>query len=300
MKKQIAAIVLHYNGFQDTFECIESFKKNENVEIYIIDNASTDGSGLKIKDAFPEIKYFLQKKNLGYAAGNNFGLKKAIEDGFEYLLIVNNDVVVDESFLQPMLNEFESDYNVGVVTCKVLYKDNPTIINAAGGKFSKLLCTGVNLRIGTTDKNEVEVNDIDFIPGMIMLLKKNVIEKVGYMKEYFFLYFEDVEYSLRIKKYFKMRYTSKGKVFHSSKSGVRGKSYSSTYLFYHTRNRLWMFKGTSILYFIYTIVFTFINSFVKSIIVLLNRGNAGDSKASKITQLWKGYFHGIFLSPDFQ
>jgi GT2 family glycosyltransferase len=188
--------------------------------------------------------------NSGYGAGNNLGIRKAISDGYSSILIVNNDVV-PPGFLQPLIKGLYDQDGVGAVTGKVLYKDSTYVINADGGKFSWLLCIGINQRIGQVDNNDVEKKEIDFIPGMLMLLKRESIEWVRLMEENNFLYFEGIDYSLQIKKFYKMIYTSASIVYHKSGGGIRGKSYTKTYLYYYTRNRFWSFRNMSLGYRLY-------------------------------------------------
>lgn len=299
MKKRIAVIILNYNGFDDTRECIESVLVNKaDLEIFLIDNASPDKSGERLHAAYPEIQYYQTGENAGYAKGNNYGITKALEQGFEYCLILNNDVVVEPGFYKPMLNIIDKDKTIGAVTCKVLYKHRPDMINAAGGHFSKLLCTGVNTGIGQRDEGKSETRDIEFIPGMIILISREAIQKVGLMKEHFFLYFEDLEYSFRIGREFRMVYTSAAKIYHKSGGGMRGSDYTSTYLFYHTRNRIWLFREKGGIYYLYVLLYSLINCAAKTVIILINNKTFTETSivSKKLKNLWNGYFAGIFES----
>jgi Predicted glycosyltransferases len=295
MNHDVAAIVLHYNAFDDTKECIDSliaagFSQRA---IYLVDNGSPDHSGEALRSAFSGVRFHRCVRNLGYAAGNNYGLRAALADGFSFLLIVNNDIVVQPGFLQPLLDILQSDDRCGAVTGKVLYRDSPSVINAAGGRFSKTLCTGVNLRIGELDSGRLEQSEIDFVPGMLMLLKREVVERVGFMDERFFLYFEDLEYSLRIMKYYKMSYTSRSVVFHKSGGGKRGKSYSEAYLYYYTRNRIWFFHQSAFPYRAYVLFFSLVSCLHKSIVVVMGTSHDNiDVRIRKLVILWKGLFAG--------
>jgi GT2 family glycosyltransferase len=282
--------------------CIESLNKTipDRVNLYLIDSASTDGSGERLKKLFPDVRYYRLDRNSGYAAGNNFGLRKAHEDGCRYFLIMNNDVTVKNDVLTPMLEVFRKDSSVGIVTCKVLYKDNPEIINAAGGGFSRFWCKGSNLRIGERDSNVVENKYVDFVPGVLVFIKREVLDIVGYMKEHYFMYLEDLEYSLRVKKHFKLYYTSEAVIYHKSGGGIRGKSYSETYLYYSTRNRLWLYKECFFWRFD-IILYSFINCTAKSLIICTGRlreKSTMGSSLQKMKKLWLGFLHGLFTSPS--
>jgi GT2 family glycosyltransferase len=293
MNENVAAIVLNYNGFDETKECIESLVAAgfSLSAIYLVDNCSPDRSGEKLKQLFPEVKFSQVGYNSGYGAGNNYGIRKAVSDGFPFILIINNDVVVHPGFLQPLIGELRNREDVGAVTGKVLYKDLPHIINAAGGKFSKVLCMGINLRIGEYDDLRAEKKEIDFIPGMLILLKRDVIERVGLLDETYFLYFEDIDYSLRIKKLYKMIYTSASTVYHKSGGGIKGKMYTETYLYYYTRNRFWFFRKMHSGYTFYILIFSLLNCMQKSLIVLAGKS---DDRKRKLFSLWKGFFAGAF------
>lgn len=295
---EVAAIVLNYNAYEETRECIESlvgagFSLNA---IYLIDNCSPDGSGKLLREMFSGVRYHRSSHNSGYAGGNNCGLRLALVDGFRYLLVINNDIVVQPGFLQPLLETFSLNKDVGAVTGKVLYKDTPDIINAAGGKLSKLLCTGASRRIGERNDDQIEKIEIDFIPGMLILLKREVVERVGFMNESFFLYFEDLEYSLRIHKLFRMMYTSASVVYHKSGGGMKGKAYTDRYLYYYTRNRLWFFREARFSYRLYVLLFSLVNCIHKSVILLSINTFFLQFERKKLISLWKGFFAGAFPS----
>ena len=121
MNDTVAAIVLNYNGFDETKECIESLLAAgfSSTSIYLVDNCSSDRSGEKLKQVFPEVNYYQVGYNSGYGAGNNYGIRKAVFDGFPFILIVNNDVVVHPGFLQPLIEELRNHADIGAATGKV-------------------------------------------------------------------------------------------------------------------------------------------------------------------------------------
>ncbi len=294
MFEEIAVIILNFNDAKKTVKCILSFLKAGILpnSIYLVDNNSSEQESRELYKSFNQIKFFQLKENNGYAAGNNFGINIALNDGYKYFLISNNDVIVNNNTVKVLSEELKKSDKTGVVTCKVLYKDSPNIINAAGGRFNKILCTGENLKIGNQNDNNLEIREIEFVPGMIFLIKKEVIQKIGLMREDFFMYFEDLEYSFRIKKYFKMIYTSETSVFHDSGGGLRGKSYSALYLYYYTRNRLKLFKSFNKIYYFYVVIFSLINAATK-ISIVLKTDDKKQIKSIKIKNLIKGIWHGL-------
>ncbi|MGD9488981.1 MAG: glycosyltransferase family 2 protein [Calditrichaceae bacterium] len=293
----VAAIILNYNGYADTEACINSIQNiyGEQLSIYLIDNASTDGSGSKLKKRFSGVSFYELEENRGYAAGNNVGIQKALSDGFENFLVLNNDIILTEDILTPFLREFQSSPRVGVITCKVFFTGPKKIIYSAGGRFNKWICTGENLKIGESDDEITERKIIDFVPGAIFLIRKEVVENIGLMKEHFFMYYEDLEYAFRVNQMYKMVYISGVSVLHGCGGGKKGIDYSALYLYYHTRNRLWLFRERSFFYFIYVVLFTFVNCIWKTAVVL-RAGGLKKDRLHKIKNLWNGYFHGLFAS----
>ncbi len=298
MVSSVAVIILNYNGFEDTKECIESIQKyyRKDLKIYLIDNASSDGSDVKLIEYFPQIEIYLLNENRGYAAGNNFGIKKAYNAGYKYFLILNNDTVLKEEILSKLLIPFQEDSQIGIVTCKVLFKDRPYIINSAGGKIIKFIGIRFIRKIGQKDTNILERRYIEFVPGMIMLLKKEVIEIVGYLNENFFMYSEDAEYSIRTNEYFKLYYISDVAILHKGGGGIIGQSYSTLYLYYYTRNRLWISKR-NIIHFISMFIISLLSCFYKTYIIIYKNKNLDrKNKILKFNTLWLGFFHGLLYS----
>lgn len=295
----VVAVVLNWNGFADTQKCVASLQQIDyaNFEIVIVDNGSTDGSAEKLRQAFPHLKIIRLQKNLGYAAGNNAGIKFALAQGAAYILVINNDVVAEKDFLSPMVELAERMPEIGVVTCKVCYLSNPKQIYAAGGTFSRWLCTGINDLQWQFDDPERNIKDrereISFAPGCLMLIRSVVFERAGLLDERFFLYVEDLEFSRRVGNHFRMIYTPRGKVYHKSGAGTSWASYTPTYLYYHTRNRLWVFRNDALLYRAYVFLFSLMNALAKTL-VLWQRKPA-DSR-QRIRALWRGFRDGVSQS----
>lgn len=296
----VVAVVLNWNGFADTQKCVASLQQIDypNFEIVVVDNGSTDDSAEKLTQAFPHLKFIRLQQNRGYAAGNNAGIKFALAQGAQYVLVINNDVVVEKKFLSPMVELAERMPEVGVVTCKVCYLSNPKQIYAAGGTFSRWLCTGINDLQWQLDNSEQNVTDrereISFAPGCVLLIRRAVFERVGLLDERFFLYVEDLEFSRRVNLHFRMFYTPQGKIYHKSGAGTSWVSYTPTYLYYHTRNRLWAFKNDPLIYRAYVFLFSLMNALAKTLV--LWQRNPDDTRP-KIRALWRGFRDGVSQSP---
>jgi GT2 family glycosyltransferase len=207
---KVFIIVLHYQNWDDTNECLDSLKKidYDNFEIMVIDN---------------------DKENQGFAKGNNIGIKQALEKKADYILLLNNDTIVDPDFLKKLVEAGESGKQFGILG-PVIYKYPTNEIHFDGGKINRLYTKGMH-QTGATD----------YITGACMLIKREVIEKIGLMDEDYFLYFEDVDWCLRARRAgYKCVVVPTSKIWHKVSSSAKENSFS--YIYYHTRNGFLMAK----------------------------------------------------------
>src|SRR4030042_6421634 len=140
---KVFLVILNWNGYKDTIECLESVSKvepeNYELHVVVIDNASTDNSVDKImnfKTDKLEFNILTNKKNLGFAGGNNVGIKYSLEKGADYILLLNNDTTVQPDFLEILVYKFETDNQVGIIAPRINYYDEPEKIWSDGGKIS--------------------------------------------------------------------------------------------------------------------------------------------------------------------
>jgi len=272
-RPRVAAIVLNYKAVEDTKNCVLSLQRSgyPNLEIVLVDNASQDGSVDELTRAFPHLPLLVQAKNLGYAGGNNAGIRYALQRETDYVLIANDDVVVQGDFLGPLVSLMERDHGVGVVAPKVLRATPPHEVFAAVGEFSRWRCTsldrGRNKDLYNSDTVECEV---DYVPGVLLLVRREVFETLGLLDERFFMYFEDVEFSRRVNTRYRMMYTARSVALHKGGAGRGWRNYSVLYLYYHTRNRIWLFRDEGALYRFYVVIFTLLNAIAKGVAISLN------------------------------
>ncbi|WP_434640805.1 glycosyltransferase family 2 protein [Thermoanaerobacterium thermosaccharolyticum] len=257
-------ILINYNGYKDTIECVRSIEKitYKNYKIVIIDNASTDNSIDILRQTLKNYKIIQNDKNLGFAGGNNVGIRYALENGAEYILLLNNDTVVDKDFLSYLIKGFSVKENVGMVGGKIYYYDKPDKIWYAGGKFNKLRARGVHFTLD----NNIDYKEVKFITGCLQLISADAIKKVGLMKEGYFLYYEDVDYCFRfIKKGYKLIYSRNSIIYHKCGGSANYKSPLSIY--YSNRSRFLFINENldGILLIISNIIF-FLEFFIKFII----------------------------------
>lgn len=255
--KNIYISILNYNGAKDTIECLESLQKVQRdgfeLHILVIDNAS--------KETFVLPKDFQQKysvtivrteENKGFAGGNNVAMKLALEKGADYVLLLNNDTTVHENFLTELFSTAESDEKIGIVAPKIYfvkgsefhkdrYKtgDIGNVIWYAGGIFDWGNVIGSHRGVDEVDHGQYDTKEpTAFASGCCMLIKIEVLQKIGLFDEKYFLYYEDNDLVFRVKKAgYKIMYSPKAVVWHKNASSTGG-SGSSMQDYYITRNRL--------------------------------------------------------------
>lgn len=242
MDKKVFIIILNYNGFNDTLECIKSLEKltYKNYEIVIVDNNSTDNSFNQLKKVFGEkYKLISSGKNKGFAFGNNIGIKYALENEAEYILLINNDTIVEHDFLSILVKTAEEDEKIGISTGLILNYNNKNKVWYGGGEIDWNRFYGYHTD-ENRDINEIKIGnrEVTFATGCLMLLKKEVIDKVGLLPEEYFMYYEDVDYCAKVKEAgYKIIYNPNSIIYHKISSSS-GENESPFAVEWNTRNRL--------------------------------------------------------------
>lgn len=239
-KPSVYIVVLNYNGYEDTIECVNSLEKinYDNKHIVIVDNCSTNDSEKILRNKFKYHKFIQTNENIGYAGGNNVGIEYALNKNADYIMILNNDTVVEPDILRKLLKGFEQD-DIGVVVPKILYYDDHTKINAFGAYRTKL---GKILNIGEGQNDDEKYSEniyVDYAMGCCMLFKSSVLKNVGLFNEEYFMYLEESDLCERINKYYKIIAISNARIFHKGENSSKGK-YKINYFakYYINRNRL--------------------------------------------------------------
>ena len=242
MKKLVSIIILNWNGKEDTIECLESLRKLDypNYEIIVVDNGSTDGSCEILKKNYPYVKLIENKKNLGVAEGNNLGIYQAKG---EYILLLNNDIVVDRDLLKELLTVLESNPGIGIVGPTMYYYDDPKRIwVGGGGKIYWNKGEADILRSNEIDNGQFdEITEVDYIASCALLTKKELFEEIGYMDTKYFAYWDETDWCVRaLKAGYKVLYVPKAKMWHKVSS--TSKKISGFAEYYLTRNRFLFMK----------------------------------------------------------
>jgi GT2 family glycosyltransferase len=204
-KPRVWAIVLTHGGAEEiTAACFESLQKQDYpaLTVLLVDNASFDGSGARLRDRFPANEYLNTGGNFGYAGGNNRGVKYALEHGADYLLVLNNDTILEPSCISVLVNSAlrVPTETLGAVAPKILFFDEPGRIWFGGGDYSAFRVLGAHRREMEMDdpKEAARMEPMTFATGCCFLMPAGAARAVGMFAEDFFIYAEDVELSLRL------------------------------------------------------------------------------------------------------
>jgi len=221
----VFVILVNWNRKDDTLECLHSLANvtYPRMHIVLVDNASTDDSVANVKQEFPSVDLIRNRSNLRFAGGNNVGIAHALGKGADYVLLLNNDTVVDPDFLTRLVNTAEQAPTNGMVGGKIYYYGDRNRIWYAGGRIEwwKGWISHIGLREEDRGQHDKSAQ-VDYITGCCLLVKRLVIETVGMLDERFFMYGEDVDWCLRAQRVgFHLLYEPGAKVWHklSASSG---------------------------------------------------------------------------------
>jgi len=293
---KVSIIILNWNGLKDTIECLESLKKitYPDYEVIVIDNGSVGNDPDVLEEKYKDyIKIIRNKKNLGFAGGNNVGIRKVLKEGkSKYVLLLNNDTIVEPNFLDELVKTGKEDEKTGVVGGKIYYYDKPDKIWYGGGRINLLTS-----RTPHEVEDFFEVKSVNFITGCLMLIKTKVFKEVGLLNEDYFLTVEDWDFSYRVKEKYNIKITPHAIIYHKVSVSTGGEK-SPFNIYYCHRNR-WIFinkiiknpfkKGISIFFYFLLSLFKavyllIIHKRVKSSMAIINgtidalRGKYGKRK----------------------
>lgn len=239
MSPQISIITINYNGLKDTEELILSLTNHLvsiSYEIIVVDNASKADEASILKAQFPSITVIRSKSNLGFSGGNNLGIKEAKG---EYLLLLNNDTIIKDDTIHFLVDRLKSDSSIGAVSPKIKFDLPPFCIQFAG--YTPL--SGITLRNSLIGFGQMDGADFEkahttpYCHGAAMMIKKEVIDKAGYMPQIYFLYYEELDWCTQIEKAgYTLWYEPLCTVYHKESQSTG--QHSPLRTFYMTRNRL--------------------------------------------------------------
>lgn len=244
---KVAIIILNYNGKEVLSECLESVRKlRGDCHPVVVDNASTDRSGELVATKFPEITLIRNQENLGFAEGNNVGIRSALDQGFEAVMLLNNDTKVDPGLVGQLLAA-----NTPLASPKIYfypgfefhharYKDTDRgkVIWYAGGSIDWDNVWGVHRGVDEVDRGQYDrADELEFATGCCLLIRREVFDQIGLFDPRYFLYYEDLDFCVRARwAGLTIRYTPSAILWH--KNAQSSASGGSLHQYYFTRNRL--------------------------------------------------------------
>ncbi len=276
-------------------------QKYQNFILYIIDNGSTDTTTPLLQDLTDKrIKVIINRENIGVAKANNQGIRQAIQDGCDQVLIINNDVEFESDLIGKLLL-VQEEKNASLVTPKIMYYSNPKVIWYAGSKFNKWKgFLPIHLGIDTIDNGYYdEICKVEYAPTCCLLIRKKVFEDIGFMDEKYFVYFDDTDFCYRILKnkshdiYYAPNIAFYHKVGSLTKSFIKmnQKVYRGDFFIKQTvRNHIYFLKKICS---IYSMIYIFLLFFINNIRFLTNPRIK--KNFSTFLLINKSYFQGIFL-----
>ena len=252
MNIELSIITINYNGLKDTCELIETLPlEDESIEVIVVDNASKEDEATILERRYPQVKVIHSKENLGFAGGNNLGIKAARR---KYLFFINNDTIlrckkedVRCKMFQPLIDKLESSPKIGMVSPKIKFTWGNNPIQFAG--YTPLShITMRNRAIGCGEPDQGQYNTAHSTPyahGAAMMMKREVVDKAGMMPECYFLYYEELDWSMMIRRAgYDIWYEPDVTIYHKESQSTGQQSPLRTY--YITRNRLLFVKRNNL------------------------------------------------------
>lgn len=249
MHNSIAVILVNWNSYLHSRNVITSLHDSnfKDFDIIFVDNASKDGSGEKLRDEFDNLIYLKSSKNSGFTGGNNLGIQYTVDNQYEYILLLNNDVFLNQNFIYHLKNYLDFHPDAGAVQPLIYYHPERDKIWNGGGFFNRLFAKSYSIR--TFDAN-LDPKEIDWISGCAFMVRASVLRETGFLNEKYFAYHEDVDLSFRITQAgHKLMLIPRSVIYHigggSSNSGEKQKEgYQSPDVhYYNTRNHIWIIRA---------------------------------------------------------
>ena len=239
-ERNLSIITVNYNGLKDTCELIDSIPFNDKMEVIVVDNASINDEASALQKKYQDIKVIQSKKNLGFAGGNNLGIQVARG---KYIFLVNNDTIFKDFNVQALIERLESSPKIGVVCPKIRFAWGNNPIQFTGyTPLSKITIRNRAIGFGEGDEGQYDTpHPTPYAHGAAMLIRREAIDVVGLMPECYFLYYEELDWSMMMTRAgYEIWYEPACTIYHKESQATGQNSPLRTY--YITRNRLLLVK----------------------------------------------------------
>ncbi len=281
----VSIITISYDHPEETCEMLESLRKitYPNIEVIVFDNASPNDDPSVIKEKYPEIQFMQSKVNLGFAGGNNKAIQKA---SGKYVLLLNNDTIVTEGFLEPLVKKLEENPKIGAVSPKIRFHHSPEILQFTGiTPINQITGRSTGLGFGKKDEGQFEEDaQTAYVHGAAMMVPMKIIEEVGMMADIYFLYYEELDWCYRIRQAgYILYYVHDSLIYHKESISTGKISPFKTY--YMNRARI-LYVRRNVKGFTYIIAMTyqFLIAIPKNALMFLLKGR---------TDLFKAYHKAV-------
>jgi len=292
MHPKVSIIILNWNGLEDTIECLESLKKitYPDYEVILVDNGSEGDDVRILREKFGDYIHIIENdRNYGFAEGCNIGMRYSLKNSNpDYILLLNNDTVVDANFLTELVKAVDNDATIGIVGPKIYSYNEPNKISFIGTMIDWW-------NVGIPPTNEIDVGqfdelvEVDAVIGCALLIKRATLEDIGLLYAGYFAYFEETEWCVKCKKAgYKVVYVPTAVLWHKLQSTAA--KVEGFYWYYMTRNRFVFMKRNSakvqfVLYFIHFFPWIFMST---SVFLLIRQKNP-----QLLWSFYKGIYDGI-------
>jgi GT2 family glycosyltransferase len=242
MNDRLVVIVLTYNGLELTLDCLRSLDEQEGAsfDVLVVDNASADGTVSALGRQRPDLRVLQAGSNLGYAGGNNVGLRHAMRDGADLFLLLNNDTRLGPDCLRHLLAALDRHPGTGVLGPLVYTWDEGRTICSAGGRIDWCHADAINIGAGEQDAGQFCPGSVDFINGCGLLITRPALQAVGLLDERYFMYWEETDLCVRVRRAgFDIRFEPAAHLRH--KASIHSVEMGPVALYYMTRNRIRFF-----------------------------------------------------------
>jgi GT2 family glycosyltransferase len=242
---KIIIVLLNWNGKNDTIQCLHSLEKLEGVRFQpiVVDNGSTDGSVPALRAAFPTLPIFEMKQNLGFAAGNNFGIQWALSKHAEWILLLNNDTTVAPDLLTSFLAAAKEQPTAKILGAKILHMNDPARIDHLGGMWNPKIAEFTSIASGQIDSSPQTMQRVDYVCGAALFMHRSVPEAIGLLEPRFFLFWEETDYCFRaMRAGFEVWTAPNARVWHKVSASFSGGKPHMHYFWWRSR-LLWLSRN---------------------------------------------------------